>query len=458
MKRFDSIVIGAGQAGPSLALRLAAAGQTVAIVERELFGGTCVNTGCTPTKTLIASARVAHLARRAADFGVRIEGSVAVDLGRARARADAISADLRRGLEKSLREASHCTVIRGHARFISRDTVQVGGETLAAPRIFLNVGGRARVPPIGGIREVPFLTNSSILALESLPRHLLIVGGGPVGLELAQLYRRFGSEVTIVEMGSRLLAHADEDVSAAVARILTDEGVRVRPGAECISLSGDSRGVKVNLACASGDETESGSHVLLATGRQPNTDDLGLDAAGVAVDARGFIVVDDFLRTSEPGIWALGECNRRGAFTHTAYNDYEIVAANLLDGEPRKVSDRIEAYAVYIDPPLGHVGLTTHAARKTGRAHLVAERPMTHVLRATEKDETQGFMRALVDAETKRIVGATILGTDGDEAIHALLYAMYAGASATTLAHAMGIHPTVSELLPTLLGDLHPLT
>jgi pyruvate/2-oxoglutarate dehydrogenase complex dihydrolipoamide dehydrogenase (E3) component len=427
-------------------------------VERKLFGGTCVNTGCMPTKTLIASARAAHVARRAAAYGVTIREAVGFDLARAKARADAVSTDSRRGIESSLRETNRCTVLQGHARFVSRDTVQVDDETLRAERIFVNVGGRARVSAIGGIGDVTYLTNSSILALESLPRHLLIVGGGPVGLEFAQMYRRFGSDVTVIEMRPRLLAGEDEDVSSAVTGILEGEGVQVRVGAECISLRPDRQGVTASLHCDSGDPTAIGSHVLLATGRRPNTDDLGLDRAGVTVDARGYIAVDDFLRTNVPGIWALGECNGRGAFTHTAYNDYEIVAANLLDDNPRKVSDRIEAYAIYIDPPLGRVGLTANDARKTGRAHLVGERPMTRVGRAVEKGETQGFMKAIVDAETKRIVGATILGTGGDEAIHAILYAMYAGATATTLTRSVGIHPTVSELLPTLLAELRPLT
>jgi pyruvate/2-oxoglutarate dehydrogenase complex dihydrolipoamide dehydrogenase (E3) component len=457
MERFDSIVIGAGQAGPSLAGRLAAAGHTVAIVERKLFGGTCVNTGCMPTKTLIASARAAHVARRGAAYGVEVQGPVGFDLRRAKARADAVSADSRRWIESSLRETERCTVLQGHARFVSRDTVTVGDRTLGADRIFVNVGGRARVPRLGGLGDIPHLTNSSILALESLPRHLLIVGGGPVGLEFAQMYRRFGSEVTIIEMGPRLLSHEDADVSAAVAAILEGEGVHVRVAAECIALRPDGQGVAASLSCEQGDRTATGSHVLIAAGRQPNTDDLGLDRAGVTVDSHGYIVVDDSLRTSAEGVWALGECNGRGAFTHTAYNDYEIVAANLLDGGQRKVQDRIEAYAVYVDPPLGRAGLSVSAARKTGRAHLVGERPMTRVGRAVEKGETQGFMKVIVDAETKKIAGATILGTGGDEAIHAILYAMYAGATATTVTRSVGIHPTVSELLPTVLGDLRPL-
>jgi pyruvate/2-oxoglutarate dehydrogenase complex dihydrolipoamide dehydrogenase (E3) component len=456
MKRFDSIVIGTGQAGPPLARRLATAGQNVAILERKLFGGTCVNTGCIPTKTLVASARVAEVARRAADYGVLLSGAVGFDLRRAKARADATAGASRRWVESSLREAPRCTVLQGHGRLVAPGAVRVGDETLEADRIFLDVGGRARVG-IRGAVEVPHLTNSSILALESLPRHLVVVGGGPVGLEFAQMYRRFGSEVTLVEAGPRLLDREDEDVSTAVQEILEREGVRVRLSAECIALAPASEGVAVSVNCPTGDPTVTGSHVLLAIGRQPNTDDLGLDRAGVKVDGRGYVVVDDVLRTNVPGIWALGECNGHGAFTHTAYNDYEIVAASLLGEEPRALSDRIMAYAIYIDPPLGRAGLSAGEARKTGRAHLVGERPMTYVARAVEKGETQGFMRAVVDAETKRVVGATILGPGGDEAIHALLYAMYARATAETVARSVGIHPTVSELLPTILQDLRPL-
>jgi pyruvate/2-oxoglutarate dehydrogenase complex dihydrolipoamide dehydrogenase (E3) component len=456
--RFDAIVIGAGQAGPSLARRLAEAGQRVAIIERNLFGGTCVNTGCFPTKTLIASARAAHVARRGATYGVALTGPIGFDLARAKARADAISSSARHGVESSLRETRGCTVIQGHARFASHHSVTVGDETLHAERIFIDVGGRARIPPLGELGGVRYLTNSSILALEKLPHHLLIVGGGPVGLEFAQMYRRFGSDVTIIERASRLLGHEDEDISAAVQGILEGEGIRVRLDAECIALRTDPRGIVAMLSCESGERTEVGTHVLLAAGRVPNTDDLDLERAGVAVDARGFITVDDSLRTNVPGVWALGECNGHGAFTHTAYNDFEIVAANLLDDTPRRLSDRINAYAIYIDPPLARAGLSVAAARRSGNPCLVATRPMTRVARAIEKDETQGVMRAIVDARTKRLVGATILGTAGDEAIHALLYAMYAGATATTITQAVGIHPTVCELWPTLLGELHLLT
>lgn len=457
MKHFDSIVVGAGQAGPSLAVRLAAAGQSVAIVERNVFGGTCVNTGCMPTKALVASAKIAHQARHAADWGIRIDGPIGIDYARAQARAHAITLTSRGNIESWLRGTSNVTVLRGHARFTSSNTLDVNGEALTAAKIFINAGGRARIPSFEGIGDVPYLTNSSLLELQTLPRHLVIVGGGPIGLEFGQMYRRFGSEVTIIEMGNRLLAREDEDVADAIKEILEGEGVRFRLGAKCISIHRDADGVKVGVDCASGEPAVTGSHVLLAVGRQPNTDDLGLDAAGVAVDARGQIQVDDQLRTNVRGIWALGEVNGHGGFTHTAYNDYEIVAANLLDQDERKISDRIETYAIYIDPPLARFGLSETAALASGRKYLVARRPMTRVMRSVEKGESLGFMKAIVDAETNRIAGATILGVDGDEAIHGLLYATYAGGTAKTLTRSMGIHPTVSELLPTLLGDLQPL-
>ncbi len=457
MKRFDAIILGGGQAGPPLAGRLAAAGMTVAIVERKLFGGTCVNTGCTPTKTLVASARAAYIARRAADFGVLVPGPVGVDLARARARAIAVSTDSRRGIESWLEGMDRCSVFEGHATFEARDTVRVGDQLLVAPRIFINVGGRARIPRMPGIDRVSYLTNSSILALETLPRHLVIVGGSYIGLEFGQMYRRFGSEVTVIEMGPRLIGREDEDVSEAVQGILEREGIKVRLSAECVSLAPDGSGVTAHLECESDDRAVTGSHLLMAVGRRPNTDDLGLEKAGVAVDAHGYVVVDDTLRTNVNGIWALGDCNGRGAFTHTAYNDFEIVAANLLDNDPRKVSDRIGAYALYIDPPLGRAGLTEAAARKTGQPLLVGKRPMTHVGRAVEKGETQGFMKTIVDAKTKKILGATILGTGGDEAIHGILFAMYAGATSTTITRSVGIHPTVSELVPTMFSELKPI-
>ncbi len=457
MPDFDAIVVGAGQAGPSLALRLASTGMKVAVVERKAVGGTCVNTGCTPTKTLVASAYAAHLARRASQYGVAIAGEISVDMKWVKARKDAVVAQSRLGLTAALMEAANCTLYRDHARFISSREVVVGDERLRAERIFINVGGRASLPAMPGLDKVDYLTNSTMMDLDFLPRHLVIIGGSYVGLEFAQMYRRFGSEVTIVEMAPRLISREDDDVSRAVQEIVEREGVTIRLNAECISLARKGGDIAANVACQEGAPEVVGSHLLLAVGRRPNTDDLGLDRAGVECDGRGYIVVDDQLRTNVPGIWALGDCNGKGAFTHTAYNDYEIVAANLLDGDPRRVSDRITAYALYIDPPLGRAGMTEAEAGKTGRQVLAGQRPMTRVARAVEKGETQGFMRVLVDGDTKEILGASILGPGGDEAIHSVLDMMYAKAPHTVLQRAMHIHPTVSELIPTILGELQPL-
>jgi pyruvate/2-oxoglutarate dehydrogenase complex dihydrolipoamide dehydrogenase (E3) component len=454
---FDAIVIGAGQAGPSLAARLTAGGMKVALIERKLFGGTCVNTGCMPTKALVASAYAAHLARRSDEYGIAIESPIKIDMRRVKTRADAVSTNARTNIEKWLRGIDGVTVMEGHARFEGRDVVRVGEHLLKAPRIFINVGGRASVPDIPGVATVDFLTNTSILKLDAVPRHLIVVGGSYIGLEFAQMYRRFGAEVTIVEKGPRLIAREDGDVSEAIREILADEGIVVRTDATCIELKLHADGVAVGIDCMAGEPVAVGSHVLLAVGRRPNTADLGLDKAGVATDPRGYIVVDDSLATTVPGIWALGDCNGRGAFTHTAYNDYEIVAANLLDGENRRVSDRIPAYALYVDPPLGRVGLSETEAVRTGRKLLVSKRPMTRVGRAIEKGETKGFMKVVADAETKRILGAAILGVGGDEAIHGILDMMNAAATYPVLQWAVPIHPTVSELIPTVLGELKPL-
>ena len=454
MRQFDAIIIGAGQAGPALAGRLTGAGMTVAFVERKLFGGTCVNTGCTPTKTLVASAYAAHLARRSADFGILLEGSVRVDMKKVKARADAVVAESRTGVERRLRDMPGCTVIEGHARFEGPNRVRVGEELLTAPRVFINVGGRASVPDMPGVHEVPFLNNRSMLELDHVPEHLVVVGGSYVGLEFAQMYRRFGAEVTVVEKGPHLIGREDEEISEAIREILINEGINVRTSAECISLAPHERGVVVGVNCKEGEPTSVGSHVLLAVGRRPNTDDLGLEAAGVETDARGYIKVDDGLATNVPGIWALGDCNGRGAFTHTAYNDFEIIAANLLDGESRRVSKRVLGYALYIDPPLGRAGITEREARAMGRPLLIGQRPMSRVSRAVEKGETQGLMKVVVDAETRKILGAAILGTGGDEAIHGVLDIMNADVPYDVLQRAMGIHPTVSELIPTILGEM----
>lgn len=457
-KTFDAIIIGAGQAGPPLAGRLTAAGMSVALIERKFFGGTCVNTGCMPTKAMVASAYAAHLARRAGDYGVMVSGGIGVDMKKVKARKDEIVLNARSNLEKWLEGMERCTVYRGHARFESPREVRVGDDVLSAERIFINVGGRALVPDMPGIDRIGYLTNSSILELDCVPRHLVVVGGSYVGLEFAQMFRRFGSEVTVVEKESRLIRREDEDVSETVADILAREGIALRLKAECIGFEprGDQVGVGVN--CETGDPEVLGSHVLLAVGRKPNTEDLGLDTAGLETDERGYIVVDDELRTSVPGIWALGECNGKGAFTHTSYNDYEIVAANLLDGEHRRVSDRITTHALFIDPPLGRAGATEAEVRKSGKKALMGIRPMARVSRAVEKGETLGFMKVLIDADTKAILGASILGTSGDEAIHSILDAMYAKAPASTIQRAVHIHPTVSELLPTVIGEAKPLS
>jgi pyruvate/2-oxoglutarate dehydrogenase complex dihydrolipoamide dehydrogenase (E3) component len=457
MQTFDAIIIGAGQAGPSLASRLTEAGMTVAFVERKLFGGTCVNTGCTPTKAMVASAYAAHTARRAAEYGVKLNGPVEIDMKAVIARREAIVAKSRNGVENSLRKNPRCTVFTGTASFESRHTVKVGDDRLEAKQIFLNVGGRATIPNFPGIHEVPFLTNTSLLALETLPKHLIIVGGSYIGIEFGQMYRRFGSEVTIIEKASRLVQHEDEDVSAAVLDILQGEGIHVRLDAECISLAPHDEGVSVGVQCNSDEPPSIGSHVLLAVGRTPNTQDLGLERAGVATDERGYVLVDDQLHTNVEGIYAMGDCNGKGAFTHTAYNDFEIVAANLLDNDPRRVSDRIPCYAMYMDPPLARIGMNETEVRKSGKRALIGTRPMTRVNRAVEKGESLGFMKVLVDAESKKILGASLLGVGCDEAIHCLLDTMYADAPYSTVQRAVHIHPTVSELIPTLLGSLKPL-
>lgn len=457
MATHDAIIIGTGQAGPALADRLTRAGMSVAIIERRDFGGTCVNTGCIPTKTLVASAYAARLASRAAEYGVVIDGRVAVDMRKVKARKDAVAGKSRAGLESWLRGMPNCTVLRGHARFTGPHEVSVDGTRLGAERIFINVGGRASVPSMPGLDEVSYLTNSSMMDVDFLPEHLLVVGGSYVGLEFAQMYRRFGAKVTVIEMGPRLIAREDEDVSAAVTGILEQEGIAIRVDARCQSARKQGNGVAISLDCADGGREVSGSHLLLAVGRRPNTDDLGLELAGVKTDERGHIAVDDRLRTNVPGIWALGDCNGKGAFTHTSYNDFEIVAANLLDDDPRGVSDRIPAYALYIDPPLGRAGMTETEARRAGKRLLSAKRPMTRVGRAVEKGETEGFLKITVDADSRQILGAALLGTGCDEVIHSLLDVMYAGAPCDLVRRAMHIHPTVSELLPTVIGELKPV-
>jgi pyruvate/2-oxoglutarate dehydrogenase complex dihydrolipoamide dehydrogenase (E3) component len=455
---YDAIVIGTGQAGPPLAARLAKAGRQTAVLERARFGGTCVNTGCIPTKALVASARALHLARRGEEFGFRIDGDVRVYMPRVKARKDAIVRQTNEGIERWMKQTPNLTVYQGHGRFTGPHTVAVDDTVLEADQIFINVGARAIVPDMPGVRDVPVLTNTSMLDFDTVPEHLTIVGGSYVGLEFAQIFRRFGSRVTVVERGDRLIAREDEDVSATLRDILESEGVSVRLNATCIGLRPMSRGASVAVDCTQGAPEVDATHVLFAVGRRPNTDDLGLEAAGVAYDDRGFITVDDHCRTSVPGVWALGECNGRGAFTHTAYNDSEIVAAQLFDEVARRISDRIPCYALYTDPAVGRAGMGLRDARASGRRVLVGYRPMTKVSRAREMSETAGFMRALVDADTQQILGGVVFGAGGDEIIHSILDVMYARAPYTAIASAVHIHPTISELIPTMLQDLTPLT
>jgi pyruvate/2-oxoglutarate dehydrogenase complex dihydrolipoamide dehydrogenase (E3) component len=457
MAKHDAIIIGTGQAGPALARRLVAANWNIAIIERKLFGGTCVNTGCTPTKTLVASAYAAHIARRARDYGVKIEGPINIDMKAVKARKDAVVAPSRNGVERSLKTLKGCTVYESHARFVAEKSITVNDAELTADRIFLNVGARAAIPPIPGLNQVSYLTNSSMMDVDFLPPHLVILGGSYIGLEFGQMYRRFGSKVTIIELGPRLIAREDEDISQAIADFLREEGVDLRLDSKVIGVEKQDNSIVVKIECGGKASQVIGTHLLVAVGRRPNTDDLDLDKAGITTDAHGYIQVDDQLRTSASGIWALGDCNGRGAFTHTSWNDFEIVAANLLDNAQGRVSDRISAYALFTDPPLGRAGMTEAQVRKSGKPALKATMAMEGVSRAYEKGETKGFMKILVDRDSKQILGAALLGLSGDEVIHCILDVMYAKAPCTVLQRAMHIHPTVSEFIPTMLEDLRPL-
>ncbi|HET9477200.1 MAG TPA: FAD-containing oxidoreductase [Dehalococcoidia bacterium] len=457
MASFDALIIGMGQAGPSLAARLSDAGMKVAVAERDKFGGTCVNDGCTPTKAMVSSAYAAHVARRSEDYGVIVDGMPRVDMKRVKARKDEIVGRSRSGLEEWMNGLKGATVYRGHARFVGQSEVRVGSESLTADRIFLNVGGRPFVPDLPGLDTVPYLTNVSMMDVDFVPEHLLVVGGSYVGLEFAQMFRRFGARVTVIEMGERLVGREDEDVSLAIQELLRGEGVALRLGAKCITARKERRGVSAGVECREGAPREAGSHLLLAVGRVPNTGDLGLEVAGIRTDKRGYIEVDDALRTSNPNVWALGDCNGKGAFTHTAYNDYEIVADNLLSNAGRKHTDRIQAYALYVDPPLGRVGMSEAEIRKKGLRAFVGKRPMSRVARAVEKGETHGFLKIHVEQGSQRILGAALLGVGADESVHSILDAMYSRMPYPEFQRHVRIHPTVSELLPTVLDDLSPL-
>jgi pyruvate/2-oxoglutarate dehydrogenase complex dihydrolipoamide dehydrogenase (E3) component len=455
-ERFDAIVIGTGQAAPALCARLDKEGLKTALIERKRLGGTCVNNGCIPTKTMIASARAAHLARRGAEYGFA-RNLARVNMAAVKRRKDRVVGESVKGLRKWIGGMKNVTLVHGHARFVSSRSVEVKGRRLEAERIFIDVGARAAVPDLPGLERVPFFDNSSMMGVDFTPPHLVIVGGSYIGLEFAHMYRRFGSKVTVVERAPKLLPREDDDVAAGIRAILEREGVIIRTNAECMQLERKGKKIVVGLHCKGGKPLAEGTHLLLAVGRRANTDDLGLDQAGVEVDERGYIKVDDECRTSVNGVWALGECNGRGAFTHTSYNDYEIVAANLFDGDKRRISDRILAYALFIDPPLGRAGMTESEARNSGKRVLMGKMPMARVGRAREAGETQGFMKVLVDADSKELLGAALLGLNGDEIVHSLLDVMYARRPYTTIARAMHIHPTVSELVPTLLGQLKPL-
>lgn len=455
-EHFDAIVIGAGQAGPPLCARLDREGLKTALIERKLLGGTCVNTGCIPTKTLVASARAAHVARRGADYGFAT-GDVRVDMSAVKARKDGVVKQSSDGVANWIAGMKKVELVHGQAKFIAPRTVAVNGRSLNAERVFINVGGRALVPDLPGVQQVPYLTNTTMMDVDFLPQHLVIVGGSYVGLEFAQMYRRFGSAVTVVERAPKLLSREDDDVAAEIGAILMREGVVIRTAAECMALSKNGDRIVVGLECKDGAPVAEGSHVLLAVGRVPNTGDLGLDAARIETDSRGYITVDDECRTSVEGVFALGDANGHGAFTHTSWNDYEIVAANLFDGERRRIPDRIPAYALFIDPPLGRAGMNEKEARASGRNVLAAKMPMTRVGRAREAGETQGFMKVLVDADSRELLGAALLGLSGDEIVHSLLDVMYAREPYTTVQRAMHIHPTVTELIPTLLGELKSL-
>ncbi|SEA34439.1 FAD-containing oxidoreductase [Paraburkholderia sartisoli] len=470
-QHFDAIVIGTGQGGSPLAVRLGESGRKTAVIERAAFGGTCVNVGCTPTKAYVACARAAHVARHAVAYGVQITGDITVDLARVKARKDEIIGQSRGGVEKWLHGATNVSVFNGHARFTGPHTMHVEGrdgqpgQHLEADQIFINTGTRPVVPALPGIDDIRYFTNSTLLELTTLPEHLVIVGASYIALEFAQVFRRFGSRVTVIVRGDRVLSREDADFARAVQDVFVREGIEFRFHAEPTRLEApgrqNSEGSAARIHFSGDTPVLDASHLLFATGRRPNTDDLGLEAAGIVVDRHGMIPVDGELRTSVPGVWAIGDVNGRGAFTHTSYNDFQVVAANVIDaartGERRSVDGRTMAYAVFVDPPLARVGMSEADVRRSGRKALIATMPMSRVGRAREKGETAGFMKVLVDADTKQILGATILGVDGDEAIHTFIDTIAAGAPYTTLMRAMHIHPTISELVPTLFEGLEPM-
>lgn len=453
MKKYDAIIIGSGQAGTPLAFRIASENKKVAFIEKEHFGGTCLNEGCTPTKTYVASARRMFDAQNGGLLGISIPEGAIANLTGIKSRKDDLISKSVDGLTQALVDNNNIDLFNGTAYFSGSKTVKVDGEELEGDRIFINVGARARLP--NGFEGVDFLTNKEILQLEKIPEHLIIVGGSYIGLEFGQIFRRFGSKVTVVEKNSRIINREDDEVSDTINEILDGEGIQFRLNATCMSGTQDENGtITVKVDCTQGSPEITGSHLLLAVGRVSNTDTLNLKAAGIKADERGFIQVNDHLETNVPGIYALGDCNGKGAFTHTSYNDYEIVAENLFDGKDRKISDRIMTYGLFIDPPLGRAGMTLAQVKASGRNYKVGYRKMEDVARAREKGETAGFMSVIVDSDTDRIIGASILGIGGDEIISGILNVMYADKPYTVIRDSVQVHPTVSELIPTMLESI----
>jgi pyruvate/2-oxoglutarate dehydrogenase complex dihydrolipoamide dehydrogenase (E3) component len=454
----DAIIIGAGQAGGPLAQALANAGRTTALIEREHVGGTCINEGCTPTKTMVASARVAYLARRAADYGVHT-GPVTIDMARVRQRKRAIVDSFRGGSERRIKQTDRLELIAGEASFADPTTISVrltdGGEReLSADTIVLNIGARPAIPHIDGITDVPVLDSTSIMELDSVPDHLLVIGGGYIGLEFGQMFRRFGSRVTIVQRGERLLAREDPDIADAVATILRDDGIDVLLNTTTRRVARDPRGaITLTVAGPDGERAITGSHLLAAAGRTPNTDRLNLAAAGIVADKHGFVPVNDRLQTAVPHIYALGDVKGGPAFTHIAYDDFRVLRTNLIDGGSATIAERLVPYTVFIDPQLGRVGLSETEAREQGRTIRIARMPMSYVARALEVDESRGMMKAIVDADTDQILGCAILGLEGGELMSMLQIAMLGKLPYTALRDGVFAHPLLAESFNNLFGS-----
>jgi pyruvate/2-oxoglutarate dehydrogenase complex dihydrolipoamide dehydrogenase (E3) component len=456
MSKYDAIVIGSGQAGNPLCQKLADHGWTVALIEKEHLGGTCINTGCTPTKTMIASAQVAHYARNADKWGVRA-GEVSVDLPKIVARKDEIVGQWRSGQERKVQQRKNLHLYRGHARFVGPHRLHVGDQELESERTFINTGTRVDVPRLEGLDGIDYLTNASIMQLREVPDHLLVLGGGYIGLEFGQMFRRFGSQVTVIHRSEHILPREDLDITQELQKALEGEGIRFVLNARTTRVEKQDGQVVLRLEAGVGSETVRGSHLLVATGRRPNTDELGLENVGVQLTSQGFVQVNNWLETNAPGIWALGDVKGGPAFTHISYNDFQIVYANLIEGKRLTTDNRLVPYSVFTDPQLGRVGLTEKEARATGRRLKIGKIPMSWVARAIERDETAGLMKLVVDADTDRILGAAILSTEGGELVQILGAVMLAGAPYTLLKGAIYIHPTLAEGFWTLMEEVKPV-